>query len=199
MPEKPYSMSFTTAALLKMESRQIASLYLSMGNWGQVRDKAVEQNTIQARSAVSLKRLTRECISRLRLLPDDLISLICHGNSIEENAALWFGVCLRYPFIGEFAVEVLHEKFVRRDSVLGHGDYDRFFSRKAEWMESLEQLSHATRSKQRQVLFRMLKDADLLSDSGDIQPIVLTENLVQVLRNNPGLPRLIFPADVSHL
>ena len=199
MPKRPYSMSFTTAALLKMESRQMASLYLAMGDWGRVRDEAVENNTIQARTAVSLKRLTRECISRLCRLPADLIRLICHGNSIEESAALWLGVCLRYPFIGEFAVEVLHEKFVQRNFKLDHGDYDRFFNRKAEWVESLEHLSPATRSKQRQVVFRMLKDAGLLSDSGDIQPIVLTDNLVQVLKNNPDLPRLIFPADVSHL
>ena len=132
MPKIPYSMSFTTAALLKMGSRQMASLYLAMGEWGRVRDEAVEQNTIQARTAVSLKALTRECISRLRLLSDDLILLICHGNSIEESSALWLGVCLRYPFVGEFAVEVLHEKFVQRNFKLDHGDYDRFFNRKDE-------------------------------------------------------------------
>lgn len=199
MLEKKYSMSFTTAALLKTESRQVASLYLDTGDWARVRNLAIEKNIIQARTNSSLKRLTSEIISRLRLLPAEMIDLICHGQSIEQNAALWIGVCMRYPFIGEFAVEVIHEKFIRRDFVLGHSDYDAFFNRKAEWVESLELLSPATRAKQRQVLFRMLKDADFLGDGGKIQPIVLTESLVRILKINPDLPRLIFPADVSHV
>lgn len=199
MPENHYSMSFTTAALAKTESRLIAELYLIKKDWRLVSQEAVESNTIQARTASSLKRVTREVISRLRLLPDELVNLVSRGNRIESNAALWMGVCIRYPFIGEFALEVLSEKFMQLDLSLSYDDYDRFFYRKAEWMASLETLSPSTRSKQRQVLFRMLKDADYISAKGEIQPFILPHGLASILTRHPELPRLIFPADVSHV
>ena len=57
-------------------------------------------------------------------------------------------------------------------------DYDAFFNRKADWHEELDQLTDSTRDKLKQVLFRMLREAELVSDEGAILPAILSQRLV---------------------
>jgi hypothetical protein len=86
-----------------------------------------------------------------------------------------------YRFIREFAVEVVRERFVTLRSDLHYDDFDAFYNAKAEWHEELEKNSLSTRNKLRQVLFRMLREADLLTKNNVIKVALLTPRLVKTI------------------
>jgi hypothetical protein len=134
------------------------------------------------------RRITREVISRLKTLTGDELSLLCEGSRDEQRLLLWLAVCKRYRFIYDFAAEVLREKFLRLDMTLTQDEYDTFFSKKAEWHPEVEGVAPTTQAKQRQVVFKMLREADLLLDDGRIQPTILTTRLIETIQtDNPAL------------
>jgi hypothetical protein len=107
----------------------------------------------------------------------------------EQNYLLWLAYCQRYRFVYDFAVEVIGEKCRRLDFTLTYDEYDIFFNDKAEWHPEVARVAETTRKKQRQFVFKIMREAELLSDAGQITPVFLS----------PPLGRLIAADDRAHL
>ena len=163
-----YSMSFTSGTLLPRESLVVAELFAELNDWDAVRERIVAGNLLQMRTDNASRRITSEVTSRLKTLSGDELSVLCEGSRDEQRLLLWLAVCKRYRFIYDFAVEVVREKFLRLDMTLTHEEYDIFFNKKAEWHPEVEGVAPSTQAKQRQVVFKMLREADLLLDDGCI-------------------------------
>jgi len=166
--KKIYSMSFTTATLLQHESIMFAGLYGDLGDWKSVREKVLESNLLQSRTKNTADRVCRELISRLKRLTSDQLLILQDGITTDQNQILWAAVCKRYEFIKDFAVEVIHEKFISMDIDLSQIDYNMFFNQKAEWHDEMLRIKDSTRKKQRQFVFKMLREAELLSSDNII-------------------------------
>ena len=115
------------------------------------------------------------------------------GSSTDQCHILWAAVCKRYRFIHDFAVEVVREKFLGMDLVLTRDDYDAFFNQKAEWHEEMERIHESTRNKLRQVVFKMLREAELLSMKNVIIPVILSPVVQTNIQDDPDLTLAIFP------
>ncbi len=174
-------MSFTTGGLFYNESLLIVDEYFATTDWGLTRKSVFAKNSIQARTESSIKRRVREICSRLELLSEQQLALFKNGSRQEQQYLLWIAVCKCYPFIRDFMIEVVREKFLRMDLHLQHQDYDFFFEDKAEWHEELERLRDSTRAKLRQVLFKTMREAEIISREDMIIPGLLTEQLTKVL------------------
>jgi hypothetical protein len=174
-------MSFTTGALLYHESLIIAGLYEELRDWTAVREKVVRENRLQMRTLNASKRICQELISRLKRLTTTELDLLLTASRQEQNQILWLAVCKRYRFIHDFAVEVLREKFLRLDLELAPEEYDRFFDDKAEWRPEVARVAPATRRKQRQFVFKMLREAELLASNNQIAAAFLTPELERVI------------------
>lgn len=186
-----YNMSFIAGALFLQESVAIAQLFLVLGDWKSVRGKVLEENLIQSRTMSSASRLCREICRRLESLREEELKILAEGTIEEQKQILWIAICRRYRFIREFTVEVVREKYLQLDLDLHPEDYDSFFNAKSEWHDELEHLTESSRNKLRQVTFRMLREADLMSKSNTINPIMLSP---QVARTVGSLADLrIFP------
>ncbi len=181
MPSSKYLMSFTTGGLFYQESVKLTNLYLNKKNWPKVKEAALSNNLLQARTKSTTQRILREITARLILLTNDQLQLLADGTHAEQNHLLWLGVCKRYSFIQDFAVEVLREKFLCLEIMVTHDDYDFFYNKKAQWHGELETLSPTTRNKNRSVLFRMLLEAELLTSVNLILPALFTKELVAVI------------------
>lgn len=188
-----YSMSFTSGTLLPRESLVVAELFAELAEWDAVRDRIVAENLLQMRTDNASRRITREVTSRLKTLTGDELSLLCEGSRDEQRLLLWLAVCKRYRFIYEFAEEVLREKFLRMDLILIHEEYDIFFNKKAEWHPEVERVAPSTQAKQRQVVFKMLREADLLGNNGRIQPAILTPRLIETIQADDPALFAIYP------
>lgn len=175
-----FALSFTSGALLTREAGIAAPLYLKTHNWQDVRNRMTEGNLLQARTASSAVRLARETVQRLAVLTTSELELLVDASSGERNLLLWVAACRRYAFIGEFAEEVVRERYLLLTPVLGYAEFDRFVSGKGIWHPELAKLKDSTFKKLRATLFRMLTEADLLA-GGQIQQAVLSERVRDTL------------------
>lgn len=193
MISTPYNMSFTAGGLLLRESVEIAELFLTQGDWKVVRYMALNQNLIQSRTASSSKRVCREICLRLEELHEAELNILIEGSLQEQQQILWVGICRRHRFIYEFASEIIREKYLQINLDLRPEDYDAFFNAKAEWHDELEQLTESTRNKLRQVVFRMLREADLLTKANTINPVILSAQVARAVASHSPDDLRIFP------
>lgn len=192
-------MSFTTGSLFHLESVKLAELYLQLGEWNAVRDKVVSENILQARALNTLKRVCNEVISRLKTLGSGEISLLVDATSQEQGYLLWLAVCRRYRFIADFAVDVLRERYITLKTDLSYVDFDSFFNKKSEWHDELEKIRPATRIKLRQILFKILREADLLTANNTINAVFFSQRFLEAIPNCNRQDVLFFPVFESDL
>ncbi len=199
MNNDKYSMSFTTGSLFYLESVKLAQLFVELNNWNAVRDKVLSENLLQARMQNTLKRICREIISRLKTLAPLEIDLLINGSPQEQAYLLWIAICRRYKFIADFAVEIIREHYLSLKINLTHQDFDSFFNKKSECHSELDKIKPATKNKLRQILFKILREVDLLTANNTINAAMLSPRLVETLLLNDRQDLLLFPMFESNL
>lgn len=199
MGTKRYNMAFTTGALLLRESVGLAALYLELADWDAVRSQARSTNVLQARKASTGKRWVGEIILRLQTLSDDEIRFLVSGNSQDQASVLWLAICRRFAFIGEFMAEVVRERYLSLRNELGYPDFDAFLEGKTDQHPELAAISPSTRSKLRQVLFRLLREANLLSNDQQIMTPTLGRELAKLMMANDVSETRYFPITENEL
>ena len=193
MADLKYNMSFTAGGLFLLESLPIAETYLRLRNWEKVKEIVLTENTIQSKTNASLVRFNSEIISRLQLLTDDQIKLLVQGSLGERKLILWVAICRKHKFINDFAIEVIREKFLQLNFKVTYKDFDVFFNQKSEWHDELDQLTDSSKNKLRQVLFRMLREADILLDNDEINRVHLTSSFITTMKRTNRTEFSIFP------
>ena len=176
-----YALSFTTGALLAREALLLAPVYIAERDWERTRDHAMKGNLLQARTHTTGVRLVRETVRRISALTDDEIELLIDATASERGHLLWAAACRRYALIGEFAEEVMRERFLLLASTLGYEDFNSFVRSKALWHVELAEIKASTLQRLRSNVFKMLSEAELLSDLGRIMPAILSERVVAAL------------------
>lgn len=199
MSHDRYSMSFTTGSLFHRESVKLAELYLDHGDWSAVREKVIAENLLQTRTLNTLKRVCREVISRIRTLTQTELAFLVEASHQEQAYLLWIAVCRRYRFIADFAVEVLRERYITLKTDLTYEDFNSFFNRKSEWHPELDVITPATRSKLRQVLFKILRETDLLTANNIINTAMLSPGLLELINQTAHMNMLHFPVFESDM
>jgi hypothetical protein len=180
--EQPYLMSFGTGGLYINESVAIARLHAAGRDWESTMIDAQERGAFPVRKASSARRSIREIVNRLKHLSSDELVLLIEGERGEQAALLWLAACRAYRFIAEFAVEVLSDRFLSLRTALNYDDFDGFLSAKEEWSPKLATLSVSTRAKLRAVLFRLMRDAEILSRDNRILGAMLSPRVLTVIQ-----------------
>lgn len=180
-----YALSFTSGALLAREAMIAAPLFLVVRDWGAVRDQLGAENLLQARTASSGLRLAREVTQRLAVLTEAELKLLRDTSPGERGHLMWIAACRRYAFIGDFAEEVVRERFLLLMPTLGYDDFDSFVHGKVLWHPELAEVKGSTLQKLRWAVFKMLTEAGLLAD-GEIVHASLSTRLRDAL--NGQLP-----------
>ena len=192
-------MSFSTGGLFSRESVTLSMIFLEIGNWDTVRDKVLTENLLQTRTLTSAQRVCREVISRLKTLNPSELDLLVRGTSQEQGYLLWIAVCRCYKFIADFAVEILRERYLGLKIDLHNEDFDSFFNKKSEWHIELDNIRLVTRNKLRQVLFRILREAGLLTANNTINVVILSSRLLEAISSGSHRDILFFPMPESVL
>lgn len=189
-----YRLSFTTGGLFLQEAPLVVERYLALRDWKQTREQVRSENLLQVRTTAAATRISQELIARLELLDPEELEFLVDGSLREQGYLLWTATCRRYTFIRDFACEVLREHYLLMRRQLTTSDYEAFCNAKALWHAELDELASSTHSKLRQNLFRMLRDADLVSAQHQIQPALISPALAHLLARNGNEQLLIFPA-----
>jgi hypothetical protein len=193
MNNENYSLSFTTGAALIWESIELARLKSDQEAWDAVKAHVLENNTFQSRTDSTLKKLYGEVSRRLQCLSDDELALLGSGNDSEQKQLVWLALCRRYKLIKDFSVEVLSHYYDTARYAITHEDYDAFFNAKAEWHSNLDGSSSQTKTKARQVLFKMMKECGLVNDNNEIVAQYLSPELQDLIHSNNREDFAVFP------
>lgn len=188
-----YKLAFTTGGLFASEARIIARVHDESPDWGQTRAQVGQDNPLGLRTAASVTRVSKEIVDRLQTLNPDELALVLDGSASERNAIMWLAATRQYRLIEEFASEILRERYLSMTPSLDLNHFDTFLASKAAWSPEIADLADSTRRKLRQNLFRMLREAELLSPGGAIQPAFLNDHLLQVLRPSGKEALSVFP------
>jgi len=188
-----YALSFTTGGLLAREAVVLAPVYLAHRDWGKVRDLAVKENLLQARTHRTGVILVRETIKRLSALSDREVAMIHEVTASEREHLMWAAACRHFTLIGEFAEEVLRERYLILAGTVSYEDFDSFYRAKAIWHDELGGITEMTYEKLRQVLFRMMGEAGLVTKQGVIEPALLSGRVAECLTERTPSDIRFFP------
>ncbi len=181
-----YKLSFTIGALFYKEAVETAQLYVLTYSWVAVREAIIQSNCFHAHGVGALKRICREIISRLQCLTPEQLEIVADGIETEQRQMLWIAICKRYAFIRDFSIEVVCEKLLNLDPTLEEQDYTAFFNAKAQWHDELNAIEMSKQKKIKQVLFRMLRQAGILSPDNILIPWVVSPRATRALLNDPS-------------
>lgn len=197
-PPPKYKMSFSTGGLFLNETLAVAQLHVAGEPWSVTITRALTEGTTTLPKAASQRRTLREIVNRLSTLSDrERDYLVGDADRDDQLALLWLATCRAYRFVHEFATEVLRERYLSFHLDLPLEAFDILFAAKAEWDDGLERISASTRAKLRQVLFRIMREAHVVSDDNRIQSAIISSRLKRMLEADcpadiillPGLSR----------
>lgn len=191
---QPYKMSFAVGGLLLNESVEVARLHAPSEAWEATLRRALEEGVTSLPKAASRRRTLREIVNRISTLSDEERNYLVDGaNRQDQQALLWLATCRSYRFVREFATEVIRERYLSFQFDLPLESFDILLAAKAEWDERLAGISPATRAKLRQVLFRMMREANVISDDNRILSAYISPRLKAMLEDKNPQDRVLFP------
>jgi hypothetical protein len=198
LPRRPrYALSFTTGALLTTEAAAVAPIYLQECDWAATRARVKDEHVLQSRVARSDTRLLGALIPRLQVLTDAELQIVTDGTSTERGHLMWAAACRQYSLIAEFAEEVLRERFLTLAGAITYEEYDSFYRSRAMWHDELDQVTDLTYKKLRQVVFKMLVEAGLVTSQGHIEPALLSSRVTTCLELRTPSDIRFFPTRVA--
>jgi len=185
---KKYRLSYTAGSLLLNETIKVANFYSDLSDWAKVKEFAQDENVTNSRTASATKRFVSEIITRLKSLKEEEIQLLVHSINIEtQKQIVWISICKTYDFIAEFMEEVIHNKLSKLDFKFDDYDYDRFFLTKLQWHAELDNLSDTSKYKVKQVLLKMLKQMDFMNQTGDINQVNISNEIITLYEDRTEL------------
>lgn len=191
---QPYKMSFAVGGLLLNESVEVARLHARSEAWDATLERALEGGITSLPKEASRRRTLREIVNRISTLDEDELDyLIEAADRQDQKALLWLATCRAYRFVREFATEVIHERFLSFQLDLPLESFDVLFAAKAEWDEGLAAISAMTRAKLRQVLFRMMREASVITEDNRILSAYVSPRLKSILATKNPREIVLFP------
>jgi hypothetical protein len=189
-----YKMSFSTGGLFLNETLAVARLHVAGEPWSVTISRALAKGATSLPKAASQRRTLREIVNRLSTLTDmERDYLLTEADRGDQLALLWLATCRAYRFVREFATDVLRERYLSFQLDLPLESFDILFAAKAEWVDGLASISPSTRAKLRQVLFRMMREARIISDNRRIQSAIVSSRLRAMLEQECPADLVLFP------
>lgn len=184
-----YSFSFTGASALITETLIIAEEYNKSKDWSTVQMILEENNHLNKIKQGTFKREFSEIKKRLTLLTPDQIKLMIQGSYEESKSMILLSLVKAYPFVNDFIVEVLLNKYLLFDRTLLDSDYKRFVDSKSFQHPELERMTEIMSKKVKRVVFKLLEQVGLITNIKNgilLKPILSLKATSVILEDDPA-------------
>ena len=171
-----YKIGFAHSALVN-ETVLLARSFVESGDWSQAKEKVLSENLFQARAERTRVIIFDELKKRLGYLSADQLQLVSRDAASDAKHLTWVGLCNRYAFIGDFALEVVGPKYRAGLFRITDEDYRYFFNAKAEFHPELDAVSDKTRTNAHAAVFQMLKQCELIDNMNQVIPQMISTAL----------------------
>ncbi len=181
-----YKGEIVAGSLLITESRKIAELLLyevDEDGWHQA---IVIDNLLQKRSPVAAKRQARLIRNRLSLMRPDLWKMIHTGAADLSTQALLAAAIKHSRLIGDFMENVVKENWRTFNQKITLRDWTNFLEICSQTDPKVAKWTGATRSKLKQIVFRILAEAKYLDStrSSNLLPVLVLSEIKNYLVSN---------------
>ena len=188
-----YRLSFGTGNAYINQSNLILKKYLENKDWRETEKYSIENNILQTNTLSSSKRIFREISLRLKSLSNEERKFLIKSNYVDQSILIWISICRTYKFIGDFASIIISEKFSSYQLEIEYSDFNYFFEKQQVLHEELRTLKDSTRKKLRQVIFRIMKDLNIISKDKEITPLLPSLELKGVTKSTRKDLKLFLP------
>jgi hypothetical protein len=185
---KKYSGGFTAEHLYRNEMKIIVHLQLQGLSKEEIKKKVFEENLLHCRSEAAIKDLFPRVYRRAEVLDQQLKFFLIHGARSDQNALLLYAFLKRFTFPRDFVLEVIHYNMKKFKSTVTEGNIRTFFEEKEQQYEQVRNWTDKTKYKLKQVMLKIIVDAELLKKNGneyEIKPIPLSRELRDYVERNP--------------
>ena len=159
-----YRLSFTGASFFFSESKELTNLFIEHNDWNMAVNTLINFH-VNTRSKSTIKRESSELVIRLKTLPEVLLNKLVETDADNAKIILLYSILKSYPIIKMFCLDVLYEKSIMMDYDIQEYEINAFFRKQEELYPEFEKKSDATKYKLRQVIFKILADANLINST----------------------------------
>ena len=184
-----YSFSFTGASALITETLVIAEEYHKLNDWSAVQISLSDNNHLNKVKEGTFKREFSEIRKRLSLLTHDQIQLMIKGSYEDAKSMILLSLVKAYPFVNDFIVEVLLNKYLLFDRTLLDSDYKRFVDSKSFQHPELERFTEIMSKKVKRVVFKLLEQVGLITNIKNgilLKPFLSSQVVKVILDDDPA-------------
>jgi hypothetical protein len=184
--DKIYNSSIISGSLLMEESRNIADLLLKKVDSDQWYQAIVVKNILQKRSPVTAKKQANLIKNRLVLMDNDLWSLVRDGSSQVASQALLSAAIKHSRILGDFMNTVLRRHWQTFTKKIDLKDWNLYLEQCAQIDPKIDTWKDTTRSKLKQIVFRILAEAKYIENTQSCKliPVSLTPEIKSYLVKN---------------
>lgn len=184
--DKTYNSSIVSGSLLMEESRKIADLLLKKIDADQWYQAIVVENLLQKRSPVTAKKQARLIKNRLILMDKALWSLVRDGSSQVASQALLSAAIKHSRLLGDFMNTVLQQHWQTFIKKIDLKDWNLYLEQCAQIDPGVDIWKETTRSKLKQIVFRILAEAKYIENTRSCKliPVSLTPEIKSYLVKN---------------
>ena len=194
LPKKiKYRLSFGTGNAYINESNLILKKYLENKDWKETEKYSIENNILNTNNLGSAKRIFREISLRLKSLSNEEQEFFIKSNYVDQSILIWISICRTYKFIGDFSSIIISEKFNSYQLKLDYDDFNYFYEQQKVLHEELNLLKDSTRKKLRQVVFRIMQELNIISNTNEITPLFPSIELKKVENATKKALKLFLP------
>jgi bacteriophage exclusion system BrxA-like protein len=168
---KIYKGDLVAGSLLMEESRKIAHLLLQNTDADGWHQAIIIENLLQKRSPEAAKRQARLIKSRLILMDRALWTLVRDGLSEVASQALLAAAIKHNRLIGDFMDTILRQHWQTFTKNINVKDWNLYLDQCAQIDPKVDTWKTTTRSKLKQIVFRILAEAKYIDSTRTCQLI----------------------------
>jgi hypothetical protein len=178
-----YKANLTGAWFLFYEMKQVVKLIVEGLNDKDIRNRVYEENLFQHKRMTSIKRSFPTVLRRAHLLSAEHMEILLEGSMENAKLVNLLAIYLEDKLFNEFLLEVLRDKYMNNEMTLEKMDVNIYFTHKSEQNDKVASFTDSTRNKLRQVYFKILVEAGILSDikTGELNRIFFDDVLRSAL------------------
>lgn len=174
---RSYRLSFTVGGLFLHESIAIAETWVASRDWRAARAAVPDNLFVATGGASSASRLRNEAIRRLRTLDEAELVHLASCPITDARALCWAAACREYRFLSDFASQVLIDRHHAYAEPIRGADFEMLLDGVDAMNARSAPVSRNTRTRLRSVLFRMLREGELIDAEGRVLTLPITEEL----------------------
>lgn len=178
---REYRLSFTVGGLFLHEAVALAEAWASSRDWKTVRRETPDNFFVASGGASSASRLRNEAIRRLRTLDEGELIHLAGCPITDARGLCWVAACREYRLLSDFARQVLLDRHGPYAEPVRGADFEMVLDGLDASDMKVISVQKSTRTRLRSVLFRMLREAELIDKDGRVLTLPITDELRALL------------------